>query len=291
MLKGIAWGISTSFLFSVYIVLSKYLLGHFASPWLLLASGVGIVALLPSIIKRRHVYKEWNRRQWRLVVSMALLSGLFNFSALLCINYLPASIAAMFLSLSSVVLLLRTCSIESRPPIPLELAAVVFAAAGAFLVLGVKIQTFPFVGLLFGVSTLIFSTSADILTGRMRGMVNVKEVVFSKQLSKVAFACLGLILISRLPAASYPALAVLWILLLAAGILKMLESFTASKTVFALPPVTFQNILLLNLPIVAFAESWIFDIHLDFYQWIGVVLIMLSALSAIFSGQKRLKAL
>ncbi|KZR87344.1 hypothetical protein MITS9509_01194 [Synechococcus sp. MIT S9509] len=71
----------------------------------------------------------------------------------------------------------------------------------------------------------------------------------------------------------------------------MLESFTASKTVFALPPVTYQNILLLNLPIVAFAESWIFDIHLDFYQWIGVVLIMLSALSAIFSGQKRLKAL
>ena len=97
------------------------------------------------------------------------------------------------------MLLLRTCSIESRTPIPLELAAVIFAAAGAFLVLGVKIQTFPFVGLLFGVSTLIFSTSADILTGRMRGMVNAKEVVFSKQLSKVAFACLGLILISRLP--------------------------------------------------------------------------------------------
>ncbi|KZR92746.1 EamA-like transporter family protein [Synechococcus sp. MIT S9509] len=199
MLKGIAWGISTSFLFSVYIVLSKNLLGHFASPWLLLASGIGIVALLLSIIKRRHVYKEWNRRQWSLVVSMALLSGVFNFSTLLCINYLPASIAAMFLSLSSVVLLLRTCRIESRPPIPLKLAAVIFAAAGAFLVLGVKIQTFPFIGLLFGVSTLIFSTSADILTGRMRGMVNTKEVVFSKQLSKVAFACLGLILISRLP--------------------------------------------------------------------------------------------
>ena len=112
-----------------------------------------------------------------------------------------------------------------------------------------------------------------------------------KQLSKVVFACFGLILISRLPAAPYPALAVLWVLLLATGGLKMLESFTASKTAFALPPVTFRNILLLNLPIVALAESWIFNIHLDLYQWIGVFFIMLSALSAIFSGEKRLKAL
>ena len=71
----------------------------------------------------------------------------------------------------------------------------------------------------------------------------------------------------------------------------MLESFTDSKTAFALPPVTFRHILLLNLPIVALAESWIFNIHLDLYQWIGVFFIMLSALSAIFSGEKRLKAL
>ena len=291
MLRGVIWGISTSFIFSIYIVLSKYLLSHFSSPWLLLASGVGIVALIPSVIKRSHVYKDWTGKQWRLVIAMALLSGLFNFSILLSINYLPASIATMFIGLSSVTLLLRTCSLEARKPMPLELAAVLFAVAGAFLLLGMKLQSFSLVGLLFGTCTLIFGTNAVILTGRMRGIVNAKEVVFSKQLSKVVFACFGLIVISRLPAAPYPAVAVLWVLLLATGCLKMLESFTASKTAFALPPVAFRNILLLNLPIVAFAESWIFNIHLDQYQWIGVFLIMLSALSAIFSGEKRLKAL
>ena len=289
--RGLIWGISTSFIFSVYIVLSKYLISHFSSPWLLLASGIGIVALIPSVTKRAHVYKEWNRKQWRLVILMATLSGLFNFSILLSINYLPASVATMFIGLSSVTLLLRTCSIEARPPMPLELTAVLFAAVGAFLILGLKLQSFPFTGLLFGLFTLIFGTNAVILTGRMRGTVNAKEVVFSKQLSKIICACFGLILISRLPAGPYPALAVLWGLLLATGCLKMLESFTASKTAFALPPVTFRNILLLNLPIVAFAESWIFDIHLDRYQWIGVFFIMLSALSAIFCGEKRLQAL
>ena len=291
MIRGLIWGVSTSFVFSVYIVLSKYLLSHFSSPWLLLASGVGIVALIPSVVKRSHVYKSWNRKQWKLVILMALLSGLFNFSVLLSINYLPASIATMFIGLSSVTLLLRTCSIEARLPMPLELLAVFFAVFGAFLVLGVKLQSFSFVGLLFGVFTLIFGTNAVILTGRMRGIINAKEVVFSKQLSKVVFAFFGLILISRLPAAPNPSLAILWVLLLATGCLKMLESFTASKTAFALPPVTFRNILLLNLPIVAFAESWMFDIHLDYYQWIGVFFIMLSALSAIFSGEQRLKAL
>ena len=291
MIRGLIWGVSTSFIFSIYIVLSKYLLSHFSSPWLLLASGIGIIALTPSVIKRTHIYKDWNSKQWRLVISMALLSGLFNFSILLSINYLPASIATMFIGLSSVTLLLRTCRIEARLPMPLELTAVLFAALGAFLILGVKLQSFSFMGLLFGTFTLIFGTNTVILTGRMRGTINAKEVVFSKQLSKVVFACFGLILISRLPAASDPALAVLWVLLLATGGLKMLESFTASKTAFALPPVTFRNILLLNLPIVALAESWIFNIHLDLYQWIGVFFIMLSALSAIFSGEKRLKAL
>lgn len=291
MVNGLIWGISTSFVFGLYIVLSKYLLSHFSSPWLLLASGVGIVALIPSVIKRRCVYRDWKRKQWRLVISMGLLSGLFNFSILLSINYLPASIATMFIGLSSVTLLLRACIIEERMPMPLELAAVVLAAIGAFLVLGLKLQSFSMVGLLFGVFTLIFGTNAVILTGRMRGIVNAKEVVFSKQLSKVIFACFGLILTSRLPAAPYPELAVLWMLLLATGCLKMLESFTASKTAFALPPVTFRNILLLNLPIVAFAESWLFNIHLDLYQWSGICFIMLSALSAIFSGERRLKAL
>lgn len=291
MVRGLIWGVSTAFVFSIYIVLSKYLLSHFSSPWLLLASGVGIVALIPSVLKRGHVYKSWNRKQWRLVILMALLSGLFNFSILLSINYLPASIATMFIGLSSVTLLLRTCSIEGRLPMPLEFLAVFFAAFGAFLVLGVKLQSFSFIGLMFGAFALIFGTNAVILTGRIRGIINAKEVVFSKQLSKVIFACFGLILISRLPAAPYPTLAVLWVLLLATGCLKMLESFTASKTAFALPPVTYRNILLLNLPIVAFVESWMFDIHLDDYQWIGIFFIMLSALSAIFSGEKRLKAL
>ncbi|QNI56203.1 eamA-like transporter family protein [Synechococcus sp. BIOS-E4-1] len=291
MVRGLIWGISTCFVFSFYIVLSKYLLAHFSAPWLLLASGVGIVALIPSVVKRSNVYKSWDHKQWRLVILMALLSGLYNFSILLSINYLPTSIATMFIGLSSVTLLLRTCGIEARSPLLLEVLAVIFAVVGAFLVLGVKLQSFSFIGLLFGVFTLIFGTNAVILTGRMRGIVNAKEVVFSKQLSKVVFACFGLILISRLPAAPYPALAVLWVLLLATGCLKMLESFTASKTAFALPPVTFRNILLLNLPIVAFAESWLFDVHLDHYQWIGIFFIMLSALSAIFSGEKRLKAL
>jgi drug/metabolite transporter (DMT)-like permease len=291
MVNGLIWGISTSFVFGVYIVLSKYLLSYFSSPWLLLASGIGIVALIPSVIKRRHVYKDWKRKQWRLVISMAILSGLFNFTILLSINYLPASIATMFIGLSSVTLLLRACIIDERMPMPLELVAVISAAIGAFLVLGLKLHSFSTVGLLFGIFTLIFGTNAVILTGRMRGIVNAKEVVFSKQLSKVIFACFGLVLISRLPAAPYPALAVFWMLLLATGCLKMLESFTASKTAFALPPVTFRNILLLNLPIVAFAESLIFNIHLDLYQWIGICFIMLSALSAIFSGERRLKAL
>jgi drug/metabolite transporter (DMT)-like permease len=291
MINGLIWGISTSLIFGIYIVLSKYLLSHFSSPWLLLASGIGIVALIPFVTKRRQVYKDWKRKQWKLVISMAVLSGLFNFSILLSINYLPASIATMFIGLSSVTLLLRACIIDKRMPMPFELTAVVLAVIGAFLVLGLKLHSFSMVGLLFGAFTLIFGTNAVILTGRMRGIVNAKEVVFTKQLCNVFFACFGLILISRLPAAPYPALAVLWMLLLATGCLKMLESFTASRTAFALPPVTYRNILLLNLPIVAFADSLIFNIHLDLYQWIGICFIMLSALSAIFSGESRLKAL
>ena len=94
-----------------------------------------------------------------------------------------------------------------------------------------------------------------------------------------------------MPSPGSPGLGALWVLLLVSGGLKMLESFTASKTAFELPPVVYRNILLLNLPIVGLAESWLFGIHLDPYQWLGILLILLSGLAAIFSGEERLQAI
>ena len=291
MQKGVAWGVGTAFIFGAYIILSKYLLPYFSSAWLLLASGIGIVLLIPSAIQRRSIYSSWGKREWSLVLAMALFSGLFNFSILLSINFLPASIATMFIGLSSVTLLIRTCMMGKRKPLKLEVASVLFAVAGAFLLLGVKIESYSLVGIAFGVCTLVFGTNAVILTGRMRKTINPKEVVLTKQLSKILFGCIGLVFASTMPSPGSPGLGALWVLLLVSGGLKMLESFTASKTAFKLPPVVYRNILLLNLPIVGLAESWLFGIHLDPYQWFGILLILLSGLAAIFSGEERLQAI
>ena len=71
----------------------------------------------------------------------------------------------------------------------------------------------------------------------------------------------------------------------------MLASFTVSKTAFALPPLPFENILLLNIPIVAIFDIWLFNDYLHPAQWVGVFLMATSAIIGIYSGEERLEAI
>ena len=71
----------------------------------------------------------------------------------------------------------------------------------------------------------------------------------------------------------------------------MLTSFTISKTAFTLPPLPFENIILLNMPIVALFDIWLFNDYLHPAQWAGVFLMATSAIIGIYSGEERLEAI
>jgi drug/metabolite transporter (DMT)-like permease len=288
---GIAWGICTASIFSCYVVTSKKLLTYFSPFWLLLASGVGVVLLIPSALQCMGDDASWRQAKWKPALNLAALSGGFNLSILLSINFLPATIAAMFIGLSSVTLLIRTCMISKRRPFALEIGSAFLAVTGAYLVLEIKTGTYPIAGILFGSCALALGTSSVILTGRMREMMKAKEVVLAKQLGKITLGAIGLFYASKLPSLGEAGSIYLWALLLISGGIKMLESFTASKTAFELPPMAYRNILLLNLPIIGIWDLLFFGVRLNASQWLGIALIIISAFIAIISGEERLEAI
>ena len=291
MKNGLKWGISSVFAIATFTILSKYLLQHFSVGWLLLASGLGIILLLQRTKKNWNVYKGWGKKEWKLVFTLAMLSGAYNVCFFLGLNFLPASIMAMLLGLSPLLLILRTCQIEKRKPMALEAASGLSAITGAYLMLGIRLQSYSLIGIACGIGALVFVTNTAILTGRMRDKINASEAVFTKQSSKILFGCIGILMWSKVPASTPSSIAILWILLIIIGGLNMLASFTVSKTAFALPPLPFENILLLNIPIVAIFDIWLFNDYLHPAQWVGVFLMATSAIIGIYSGEERLEAI
>ncbi|KZR87735.1 EamA family transporter [Synechococcus sp. MIT S9504] len=291
MKNGLKWGISSVFAIASFTILSKYLLQYFSVGWLLLASGLGIILLLEKAKKNWNVYKGWSKKEWKLVFALAMLSGAFNICFFLGLNFLPASIMTMLLGLSPLLLILRTCQIEKRKPMALEAASGLSAITGAYLMLGIRFQSYSLIGIACGIGALVFLTNADILQGRMREKINASEAVFTKQSSKILFGFIAILIWSKAPAFAPSSTAISWILLIMIGGLNMLGSFTVSKTAFALPPLPFVNILLLNLPIVAIFDIWLFNDYLRPVQWAGVSMMATSAILGIYSGEERLEAI
>mgnify|MGYP001166356418 CR=1 FL=1 len=289
--NGLKWGISAAFAIASLTLLSKYLLQHFSAGWLLLASGLGIFLLLQKTKKNWNTYKGWSKKEWKFVFALAMLSGAYNICFFLGLNFLPASIVAMLLGLQPLLLILRTCQIEKRKPMALEAASGLSAVTGACLMLGVRFQQYSLIGIACGIGALVFATNESILTGRMREKINASEAVFTKLLSKILFGFIGILMWSKTPTSTPSSTAILWVLLIIIGGLSMLTSFTASKTAFRLPPLPFENIILLNMPIVAFFDIWLFNDYLHPAQWAGVFLIATSAIIGIYSGEERLHAI
>ncbi|WP_186539086.1 DMT family transporter [Synechococcus sp. BIOS-E4-1] len=291
MKNGLKWGITSALGIASFTILSKFLIQHFSAGWLLLASGLGIVLLLQRTIKNWNVYKVWSKKEWKLVFVLAMLSGLYNICFFLGLNFLPATIMAMFLGLAPLLLILRTCGIEKRKPMLLEAVSGLSAIIGVYLMLGIRVQSYSLIGISCGIGALAFATNASFLMGRMREKIDAKEVVFTKQLSKILFGCAGILIWFKIPSSSPHSIAILWALLIIVGCLSMFVSFMTSKTAFALPPLPFENILLLNLPIVAICDMWIFEDYLHPSQWAGILLMVASAIIGIFSGEERIKAI
>ena len=69
------------------------------------------------------------------------------------------------------------------------------------------------------------------------------------------------------------------------------DTFIASRAQFLLPPLVFQSLSLLSLPIVCIVEIFLFKGTFSLWQWSGVVAIILAGFLAARSKQTQLKAI
>ena len=287
--RGLWVGLETTLLYSTYLLLAKYLLGYFSAPWLLLASGLGIVLLLPALKRRLAVYRHWGWSHWQLLLVLGGLSGGYNLCFLLSAALLPVFVATMFDGIGSIALLPRVCLLERRRPNALEIWAMGLGIVGAVLVLQVHLHNYSVLGLLLGLLALGLDTCSVVLTGQVRNQFLASDLVLVKQFGKVAMALAVLPLLPQIPEVGKAPILLLWLLLLVSGALRIVESFVATRATFLLPPLVFKTITLLCLPLVAVAESLLFNTMLNPWQWLGVALIVVAGPLAVRSGERRLR--
>ena len=288
--QNIQVGLWSAFVSSAYLVMADYLLNYFSPSWLLFTSLMIIPLLIPTAWSNRSKYIAWSRSAWLSFLLVGILSGAYNLVFLLSADRLPISVASMFLSIASVMVLPLTCLMQRRLPGGLELASITMVWIGVALVLQLHAAVYSIVGISLGLLTTFLSASATIYSGKIRNILAAKEAMISKQLGKLSFATLGILILVKEDVPLNTIEIYLWFLLGLYGAMKIYDSFIASRAQFVLPPLVFQGLNLLSLPLVCIIEILLFKGSFSSWQWLGISAIILAGFFAARSKQIQLKA-
>lgn len=197
----------------------------------------------------------------------------------------------MFLSIASVMVLPLTCLMTKRLPQRLELASITMVLTGVALVLQLHASEYSVLSIIFGLLATFLTANATIYSGKARNILAASEALISKQLGKLAFAVIGLTVLIKEDFGPKDSELYLWVLLGMYGLMKIYDTFIASRAQFLLPPLVFQSLSLLSLPIVCIVEIFLFKGTFSLWQWAGVVAIILAGFLAARSKQSQLKAI
>ena len=184
-----------------------------------------------------------------------------------------------------------TCLLSKRWPQKIEIGSIAAVFLGVTLILELEPGKYSWLGLGFGLTATFLSANATIFSGKARDILLPSEAMVSKQLGKLAFALAGLTVFIEDDITSRDTELYLWILLGVYGVLKIYDTYIASRAQFALPPLIFQNLSLLSLPLVCIAEVILFKGTFTYWQWAGVLAIILAGFLASRSKQPQLKAI
>ena len=237
----------------------------------------------------RKRYATWSKTAWIAFALVGILGGAYNLSFLLSADQLPISVASMFLSIASVMVLPLSCVMSTRWPQKLEIASIVMVLIGVALMLQFQPGKFSWIGLIFGFTATFLSANATIFSGKSRQILLASEAMISKQMGKLFFAVVGLTIFVQQDNDSPGLNVYLWALLGLYGVIKIYDTFIASRAQFALPPLLFQTLSLLSLPFVCLAEVIVFKGTFTLLQWLGVVAIVFAGFLASRSKQNQLK--
>ena len=288
--QSIQIGLWSALVTSAYLVMADYLLNHFSPSWLLFTALMVIPLLIPTAWKNRRKYISWSRSAWLSFFFIGILSGAYNLVFLLSADRLPISVASMFLSIAPVMVLPLACLMQRRLPRGLELASITMVLFGVVLVLQLHAAVYSIVGISLGLLTTFFNASSTIYAGKIRNILAAKEAMISKQLGKLSFAAVGTLIVVKDDTPLSSIEIYLWFLLGLYGAMKIYDSFVASRAQFVLPPLVFQCLNLISLPIVCIIEIFLFKGSFSLWQWLGVLAIILAGFFAARSKQIQLKA-
>ena len=283
--QNIEIGLWSALVSSAYLVLADYLLNHFSAFWLLFTSLMIMPFFVPVAWKNNNKYLSWTKTAWSTFALVGILSGAYNLAFLLSADKLPISVASMFLSIASVMVLPLTCLMSNRLPQLLELASIVMVLIGVILVLQLHEAKYSLLGIMLGLLTTFLSANATIYSSKSRNILVASEAMISKQLGKLLFAVIGLTLFIKEDLGPNDSAVYLWLILGLYGLIKIYDTFIASRAQFLLPPLIFQNLSLLSLPLVCIAELILFNGTFSLWQWVGVIAIILAGFLASRSKQ------
>ena len=241
--------------------------------------------LVPVAWNKRSKYLSWTKTAWSTFTLVGILSGAYNLAFLLSADKLPISVASMFLSIASVMILPLICLMSNRFPQLLELASIVMVLIGVILVLQLHEAKYSIFGIMLGLLTTLLSANATIYSSKSRNILIASEAMISKQLGKLVFAVIGLTFLIKEDLGLNDSAAYLWLMLGLYGLVKIYDTFIASRAQFLLPPLIFQNLSLLSLPLVCIAELILFKGTFSIWQWAGVIVIVLAGFMASCSKQ------
>ena len=282
-------GIWSAFVSSIRLILADFLLNYFSAPWLLLTSAMAFPLFIPKAWKSWRMHRQWTKKTWKALALIAFLSGSYNLTFLLSADLLPIAVASMFLSIVPIVVLPLACHISKKIPTSLEILSIILVLAGVALILQIHTGRYSLTGLLIGFLTTFIIAVATIFAGKSRNIVLASEVVISRQTGNIIFGLAGLSLYSKSDLHTTNHGFYLWSCLGLYGLVKIFDSFISSRAQFRLPPLLYQNLSLLSLPIVCIIEALIAKQFLTPLQWIGVLAIICSGVLASLSKQKPLE--
>ena len=289
--NNIQIGLWSAFVSCVYLIIADYLLNYFSSSWLLLTALMVFPLSIPALWANRKKYVHWKKTSWLSFALVGILSGAYNLSFLISADQLPISVASMFLSVASVLVLPLTCLMANRLPQKLEIFSILFVFVGVALVLQLQLGSYSWVGLIFGFATTFLSANATIYSSKSRKILLASEAMISKQLGKLVFALIGFTIFVEQDSNAADLKLSLWCLLGLYGVIKIYDTFIASRAQFMLPPLVFQSLSLLSLPMVCVGEVIIFKGSFTLLQWTGVIAIIVAGFMASLSKQTQLKAI
>jgi len=287
--QNIQIGLWSAFISSIYLLLADYLLNYFSSSWLLFTALMILPLSIPTVWKMRERYATWSKTSWMTFALVGFLSGAYNLAFLISADQLPISVASMFLSIASVMVLPLACIMSARWPQKLEIASIVMVLVGVALVLQFRPDNFSLIGLIFGLTATFLSANATIYSGKSREILLASEAMLSKQMGKLIFALVGLTIFVQQDSDAPDLNIYLWALLGLYGAMKIYDTLIASRAQFALSPLLFQSLSLLSLPLVCLAEVIIFKGTFTLLQWLGIAAIILAGILASRSKQIQLK--